>query len=658
MAAAYLIPGQEIIVNNKKYAIERYLHGELQIVETKTKKAIQIQEKELLRNIATGEFQLIANTTDFIPEHFSYSKEKRVVAFLEFYSKKLKDELKIKRTFVEAYLKKYGDCRSQRIIKIGINDLWDLKWGKLPHPATIARWIKSYIQAKRDIRGLCCAHFAKGNRSKRYDDLIVDFCHTAIKKVYLKRERGSIKATLAEARQLIMSENSLRPECSHLKFPTKSFISSLIKDLPAYDVFAARYGVDAANHKFRNAVNSAPTYRPLERAEVDHTELDILIVDAKTGLTLGRPWITLIIDVYTRCILGFSLSFDPPSHMTVTRALKMALQPKIDLRKRWPIINGEWPMFGLMQNLVTDNGLEFHGTSLEDACFMLGIGLSYCPRKKSWWKAVIERTIGTLNRNVTDGLPGRTFSSIEEKGDYQPNKKAIISLEAMEEIIAKWIVDIYHSTVHETLGKKPQSVWEEEMPLEDIPFVTNMHELDAIMGEVAKRILTHKGIEINNLRYNSEELGVLRQRLGASFEVTIKWNPEDMGHIHVLPEDGSIIRVPVVPEFNDYAVGISLFQHKHYMKYIEENINEKNNEEALGKAKADIGVYLQDTSRKIINNKKLFNKKNIQRLKVNSESDFNIRQQPNNFPLIDSQEIFDVSNIPVFDVKRSTRKPK
>ena len=473
MSIAYLSHGQELSINNKSYQIERHIDKEIQLIEANSKRVIQMPYEKILSKLVCGEITLEAKGPRYIPEHLSTKKGERISAFLEFYPEELAKEMKIRRTFIESFLRRYGDIRSQKTIAIGLKELWNLTWGKLPHPATVARWIKRYIEAGRDIRALCKAHFLKGNRSQRFDDMVINFCQAAIKKVYLKPERGSIQLTLTEAIRHIDYENQLRPEDTQFTWPTKTFITSLVKDLPAYDVHAARYGKSAAEHKFRNAVNSVNTSRPLERVEVDHTRMDLIVVDPATGITLGRPWLTLVIDHYSKCILGFNLSFDSPSHMTVARALKMALKPKVNINNRWPSIKGEWPMFGMMQNLVVDNGLEFHGMSLEDACLMMGINISYCPRKKGWWKATVERAIGTLNRSVSDGLPGRTFSSIKEKADYKAEQKAILPLEVLEEMIAKWIVDIYHETVHESLGKKPSSVWKEKIDLADIPMVIN-----------------------------------------------------------------------------------------------------------------------------------------------------------------------------------------
>jgi len=46
--------------------------------------------------------------------------------------------------------------------------------------------------------------------------------------------------------------------------------------------------------------------------QCDHTKIDVLVVD-QLGVLLGRPWMTLVVDTYSRCIMRIYLSFDASS---------------------------------------------------------------------------------------------------------------------------------------------------------------------------------------------------------------------------------------------------------------------------------------------------------------------------------------------------------
>lgn len=580
--------GQTIEWSGTNYKLDRQIGDEWQLINENTLKASVLPVESLYEKYGSGEISFYTQKRNYIPEVLSQEKGEKIAAHLDLYDESAQEKMKQKRLFLESFLKKFGDVRSQSTFAVGIKELWNSAWGDAPSPSTGARWLKRYIEAGRDIRSLGSGDFRKGNTKERYPLEVTQMCHAAIEKVFLNKNRGSMQATLTEAEKLIRAENSLLPQGSKLIYPKLPYIKALINRIAKYDKDLKRLGVTATAHKYRNSVHGVVCSSPLERVEIDHTRLDIVLADSVTGEPVGRPWLTMVIDVYTRAILGFSLSYDPPSHMTVAKALKMALLPKTNLQKRWPSIKGQWIMFGCMVEIVVDNGFEFHCASLEAACYQLGINISFCPRKKSWWKAHIERAIGTVNRAVTDGMPGRTFSGIKEKGEYNSVEEAAIPLEIMEEMIAKWIVDIYHETTHSELGLKPSEAWESAISIENIPLVTNANELDAVMGIIATRDLSHMGIAHNVLRYNSDELGEVTSKFGGIKKVTFKWNPEDLGYIHVFSPDGRVIRVPAVPKYFEYANGLTNHQHLANKLYSKKYLEGRDDVEALSIAKSEL----------------------------------------------------------------------
>lgn len=582
---AYLTSGQTIEMDGAHYELDRQIGNEWQILNKSTKKAIQMQVSKLLEKYASGDVCFLNPSHVVIPKSIQSPDGSKVAAHLDMYPEDDVELMKRRRLLLERHLKECGDKRSQKWLAISIQKYWEKDWGNPPSPATVARQLKRYVESGRNILSLAPHNFKKGNYKPRYSQEVIDICQQEINNFYLKPERGSLQLTGVKVESRVRAMNRLLPKGHEMKVPSTSFIRSQIQKIPEYDRYAARHGRTAADNRFRNAAGSVVTERPLQRVEVDHTQMDIMVVDSASGMVLGRPYLTVVIDVYSRAILGFYLSFDPPSHMVVAKALKMALLPKDHLMKKWPRIKGQWPMFGCMETIVVDNGLEFHGNSLEAACLQLGIQITYCPRKQGRKKPHVERLLGTLNREVTDGIPGRTFSNTQEKGDYDPVKHAAIPLDRLEEMIALWIVDIYHEEVHSTLGVSPRVEWEMSIAPQDIPIVPNISDLDAIMGVIAERKLTHRGIEINSLRYNCEELRNFRMKFGEPNKVTIKWNPEDLSFIHVLPPDGSILRVPLVDSQQEYAGGLSLYLHNQCQQYVKNHLGGNNDHGQLIEAK-------------------------------------------------------------------------
>src|SRR5258708_3977252 len=165
----------------------------------------------------------------------------------------------------------------------------------------------------------------------------------------------------------------------------------------AFDIYAARFGRQAALTKFRSVKGHRITLAALERAEIDHTPLDLFVIDDYNLLPLGRPYITACIDDFTRCILGLYIGFVPPSYQSVALCLKHAFLPKISLKEDYPRIQNDWPFFGVMRELVVDQATEFHSEALEQACLQLGAEIHYAQRKTGWFKAKINSFLATSN---------------------------------------------------------------------------------------------------------------------------------------------------------------------------------------------------------------------------------------------------------------------
>jgi len=385
----------------------------------------------------------------------------------------------------------------------------------------------------------------------------------------LRRERNTIQERFEDALLRVMKENELRPDSDQLPMPTRRFITRLIADIPEFDKYSARYGHDAALKRFRFVRGQRLVSAPLERAEIDHTHLDLFVVDDRTSLPLGRPYVTACIDSYTRCILGLYVGFNPPSYQSVAACLKDCFLPKVNLKEEYSDIVNEWAAHGVMRELVVDGGQEFYSKSLEQVCLSLGIEWCAAPRREPWFKGKIERFFGTFNRGVAHGIPGTTFSNIFEKDEYDPSKHAVVKFSTLKWIIRKWIADVYHQETHRALQTTPARMWETCIKPEDIRLPDESTQLDCIMGRVYRRVLTHKGIEFEGLFYSSPELSELRIKGGANLEVEIRVDESDIGSIYVVcPKTNSTYRVPA--RNIEYANGISLWQHSIFKKWQKE----------------------------------------------------------------------------------------
>ena len=362
---------------------------------------------ELLAKWQAGELKFPGGAGNEIPSATEQAafKAAAVDAFMQSYPAPLIERAKAKLAFV----KRLKDLpMTACTITPLIQEIWSDKilwkgqclFAKAPHFTTVAKWIRDYRNSGDDIRALADRHHDKGNGSARYPSEVEDLADDIINTLYLAPERRSIAECLSTLRGRVAKINQLRLPSEQLARPQYNYLKHRIEELPAYDVCVARYGKRLADIRFRAAGNGVFAEAPLARAAIDHCRLDLIAVDDETGLPLGRPWLTLVLDEYSRYVLGYYIGFEDPSTVSIARALRTAIMPKADLLKRYSEIQNSWDAWGIVHTLVADNGVEFHGTAVETAMDTFGMIVQFCPRRKPWYKGKIERFFGTLNTGL------------------------------------------------------------------------------------------------------------------------------------------------------------------------------------------------------------------------------------------------------------------
>lgn len=468
---------------------------------------------------------------------------------------------KTRRTYVKAL----GSLPGTRSLIVPIiKETWELLGcpGLCPDASTVLRWRKRFTDSGGEFSTLVASNAKKGNRTNRYADEVVAMVKDAIDATYMRMERGTIQAALDAAMISARNENRLLAAQAALPMPSRRLVKRLILEIPAFDRHLARYGRDSANNAFRSVTGFKAVGAPLERVEMDHTPLDLFVIDDDTGMPMGRPYLTTCIDCHSRCVLGCVVGFEPPSYLTVAQCLKHAFLPKTDLRETYPSLKNEWFAHGIPAELLVDNGSEFHSHSLEQACLNFGIEIHYAPRKTGAFKGKIERFQKTMNDGVARGVPGTTFSNIFEKEDYDPAKQAVIGFRRFKEILNIWIVDVYHQKPHRALGSSPAAVWASSIAPEDISVPADPAAIDALLGRVEiGRRLSHKGVELDGLFYNSTELTDLRRRLGDVLTVDLRVDDANLGRIAVIVPGGKKF-VFAKAVHGAYADGLSRWQHR------------------------------------------------------------------------------------------------
>jgi len=431
---------------------------------------------------------------------------------------------------------------------------------------SVYRWLKDYRQSGGDLRALLPATRERGGKGR---SRLQAETSTLLDAVIRDQAHKAEQVTIRDLRYLIAAaiddENRLRPAGEQLALPGESTIQRRIQALDARERFIARHGQAAARREFKQVVKTPYPEKPLERVEIDSTPVDLIVVDDQDFLPLGRLTLTNALDGATRYPLGYYLGFEPPSYYTVMECLHHAIWPKPDTRERYHTEH-LWQAYGVPSVLVVDNGKEFIGHDLSDACLQLGITLEQAPIQTPEFKAAIERHFGTCN-SLFHLLPGTTFSNLFQRGDYASERQACMTLNDLDQTLQIFLIDLYAERFHRGLQGIPARQWDAAIQAGLSPRLpSSAQELSILLGRVAQRGIHRYGIEFENLIYNHPVLATLRHRLqGAA--VKIKYHPGDLSRLYVYdPFEHLYHTVPAQAE--DYTAQLSLWKHRVICEYV------------------------------------------------------------------------------------------
>ena len=155
--------------------------------------------------------------------------------------------------------------------------------------------------------------------------------------------------------------------------------------------------------------------KPLELVQIDHTQADVFVVDEATRRSIGRPWLSLAIDVASRAVVGIYLAMERPNAAAVALLMTRVALPKSAWLTSLGLPDVDWPMSGLAATLHLDNAQEFKSRALRSGCREYGIELTYRPVRRPHYGGHIER----MNRTLMQRLRGATGCNRFYRGEAQ-----------------------------------------------------------------------------------------------------------------------------------------------------------------------------------------------------------------------------------------------
>ncbi|HEY0322536.1 MAG TPA: hypothetical protein VGC66_16390 [Pyrinomonadaceae bacterium] len=320
---------------------------------------------------------------------------------------------------------------------------------------TLEHWRREYRIAEQSYG---CGYVGvlpkprRGNENPRIDKASKDFLNDFIGKNHENLKRRKKYASFALYLAEFEKEEVKRKGIIAVSYKT---FCRAVKRRPKYQQTLKMRGHRAAYKEkefYMELELTTPKHgeRPFHIGHIDHTKGDAEFVCARTGMNLGRPWVTRLMDAFCRRILASIMLFDPPSYRSCMLVIRECVR-----------------RFGRMpQIVIVDGGLEFSSAYFE------GLLAWYeCTKKERTGKpnfgATDERLFGTTNTQFWHNLEGNTQSTKDVRQltkAINPKNHALWTLEAGDQKLTEWSYETYDTIVHPALeGQSPRDAFNDGM---------------------------------------------------------------------------------------------------------------------------------------------------------------------------------------------------
>lgn len=413
-------------------------------------------------------------------------------------------------------------------------------------PRSLRTWMKA--EEVCGVAGLVDRRSLSGRRRDSFDSETHALLAEGLGR-YATMNKPSKKLVTDGVELLFEEENKRREQAGRpgLLCPSRRQIHNAINDLEPYRVALGQQGVELARKAFAPVGPGVQVTRPLERVEIDEWMIDLKTVLTAAGLehrlspkeraALGldanraRYWLTVAIDVRTRCILAMRISRNPGSSVAV-EAVEMMLRDKGVFADAVGALS-PWDMHGAPELIVTDCGAAFKSLRFMGAMQDLGIRVERTPGGMPHLRGVIERVFRTIGADLLPKLHGFTFSSLCKRGASDPDKQAALTADELCFALVRWVVDIYHRRGHAGLdGDTPLNIWRRLTREYGVLTPPDMRRRRLVFGSPLKRTLSTEGVTVMGVQYHSEALARWLLRHSGD-QIDVRWHAEDIGAVAV-----------------------------------------------------------------------------------------------------------------------------
>ncbi|RVK42992.1 hypothetical protein CN163_00085 [Sinorhizobium meliloti] len=358
----------------------------------------------------------------------------------------------------------------------------------------------------------------------------------------------------------IRNENARRADLhlDKIHTPCLRTFQDRVNALPEAFIDLGRLGKEAAERKHTIIQEGVDVVFPLERVEQDEWPVDLHVLLALAGIwkTLTakerkrvkriRLWITALIDVASKCILALRVHKEAPSTKSAVMALEMATRDKADIARKFGCIT-PWDMHGTPQLLGVDSAKWYTSPAFQAVVRDLGTDLFLPPAGQPAARGTVERSFRTFGTKALQYFSGRTWGSVDEKGDYDSEGQASLAVDLAAEVLTRFVVDVYHNEPHQGLrNETPRDAWIRLNAQYGVLPPPTADRRRHIFGIQTERKVGRNGVRFLGIQYQSQFIQELRRR-DPRLRYAIRVDRLNLGEISLWQGEGWV-RVPAVHE--------------------------------------------------------------------------------------------------------------
>lgn len=333
-------------------------------------------------------------------------------------------------------------------------------------------------------------------------------------------------------------------ECRRADLPEISLRSlySLEEQTPHKQQLLAQGRQEEARDLYRPRIGQLPDNDyPLSVFQIDHTPAPVCLVDEIERKPIKTPYLTLVIDTYSRMVFGFYITLDPPSALSAGLALAHSFYPKDRYLQRLNI-KGEWPCWGFPDVIVVDNATDLNGKMMHGARKRYSFTLRDRPIGGPNFGGHVESAFKTFMYEFKS-IDGTTFSNPRERAEYNSEGNAIFTLNEFERYFTEFLVNHYHLDKHTGKGmngavpltKLKRGLFEgDKFPPTGLPPIPQDElALRISLMPLAHRTIRNAHIKIFTHEYHSNLLKQLSDLADPGQEFEVRYDPRNISVIWV-----------------------------------------------------------------------------------------------------------------------------